>query len=193
MQACYSRRQPAGLASFEICSSFELPAPWQKDAGEGRTPARGNACTDSFQPAVTLWAVPDPHSSHGSGCLDHGAGAAPRQSRETTAILSQSKVLRAWGRCEPLGGAWLRQRRRLAANARERRRMLVLNVAFDRLRSVVPALRGERKLSKADTLQMAKIYISMLSDLLKGVEQVAPGREVRSLPASSSDQSTSLA
>ncbi|CAI5774452.1 protein atonal homolog 1 [Podarcis lilfordi] len=45
--------------------------------------------------------------------------------------------------------------------------MLVLNVAFDRLRSVVPALRGERKLSKAETLQMAKIYISMLSELVQ--------------------------
>ncbi|KAG6935536.1 atonal bHLH transcription factor 1, partial [Chelydra serpentina] len=54
-----------------------------------------------------------------------------------------------------------------AANARERRRMLALNVAFDRLRSVIPALRNEKKLSKAETLQMAKIYISMLSELLQ--------------------------
>uniref|UniRef100_A0A452HGY7 BHLH domain-containing protein n=1 Tax=Gopherus agassizii TaxID=38772 RepID=A0A452HGY7_9SAUR len=59
------------------------------------------------------------------------------------------------------------RRRRLAANARERRRMLALNVAFDRLRSVIPALRNEKKLSKAETLQMAKIYISMLSELLQ--------------------------
>uniref|UniRef100_A0A3P9KGM6 Atonal bHLH transcription factor 1c n=1 Tax=Oryzias latipes TaxID=8090 RepID=A0A3P9KGM6_ORYLA len=56
------------------------------------------------------------------------------------------------------------QRRRLAANARERRRMLGLNVAFDRLRSVIPHL--QRKLSKAETLQMAQIYISTLSELL---------------------------
>uniref|UniRef100_A0A8C7ZPK9 Atonal bHLH transcription factor 1c n=1 Tax=Oryzias sinensis TaxID=183150 RepID=A0A8C7ZPK9_9TELE len=57
-----------------------------------------------------------------------------------------------------------RRRRRLAANARERRRMLGLNVAFDRLRSVIPHL--QRKLSKAETLQMAQIYISTLSELL---------------------------
>ncbi|KAF6730716.1 atonal-like protein 1 [Oryzias melastigma] len=56
------------------------------------------------------------------------------------------------------------RRRRLAANARERRRMLGLNVAFDRLRSVIPNL--QRKLSKAETLQMAQIYISTLSELL---------------------------
>uniref|UniRef100_A0A670ID99 BHLH domain-containing protein n=1 Tax=Podarcis muralis TaxID=64176 RepID=A0A670ID99_PODMU len=91
----------------------------------------------------------------------------------------KGKALGAWRRLgEPPGGAWIRQRRRLAANARERRRMLVLNVAFDRLRSVVPALRGEQKLSKAETLQMAKIYISMLSELVQEVAAGAPGREV---------------
>nr|XP_028584364.1 protein atonal homolog 7-like [Podarcis muralis] len=92
---------------------------------------------------------------------------------------AHKKALGAWRRLgEPPGGAWIRQRRRLAANARERRRMLVLNVAFDRLRSVVPALRGEQKLSKAETLQMAKIYISMLSELVQEVAAGAPGREV---------------
>ncbi|XP_059892818.1 transcription factor ATOH1-like [Gadus macrocephalus] len=57
------------------------------------------------------------------------------------------------------------RRRRLAANARERRRMLGLNVAFDRLRSVVPE--SDRRLSKAETLQMAQIYINTLSELLQ--------------------------
>uniref|UniRef100_W5LSA9 Atonal bHLH transcription factor 1c n=1 Tax=Astyanax mexicanus TaxID=7994 RepID=W5LSA9_ASTMX len=59
-------------------------------------------------------------------------------------------------------------RRRLAANARERRRMLGLNVAFDRLRSVIPNVESARKLSKSETLQMAQIYISTLSELLQG-------------------------
>ncbi|XP_077359574.1 uncharacterized protein atoh1c [Festucalex cinctus] len=59
-----------------------------------------------------------------------------------------------------------RMMRRLAANARERRRMLGLNVAFERLRGVIPRLRGDRKLSKSETLQMAQIYIATLSDLL---------------------------
>ncbi|XP_051959431.1 transcription factor Atoh7 [Xyrauchen texanus] len=60
-----------------------------------------------------------------------------------------------------------RRRRRLAANARERRRMLSLNLAFDRLRSVIPSVESERKLSKSETLQMAQIYISTLSELLE--------------------------
>lgn len=71
--------------------------------------------------------------------------------------------------------------RRVAANARERRRMHGLNKAFDELRSVIPSLENERKLSKYDTLQMAQIYITELSELLAGV--VPP--ECRSpLPAS---------
>uniref|UniRef100_A0AAV2LIW5 BHLH domain-containing protein n=1 Tax=Knipowitschia caucasica TaxID=637954 RepID=A0AAV2LIW5_KNICA len=57
------------------------------------------------------------------------------------------------------------RRRRLAANARERRRMLGLNVAFDRLRSVIPQLRSQKKLSKSETLQMAQIYISRVLEL----------------------------
>ncbi|XP_054454157.1 protein atonal homolog 1b [Anoplopoma fimbria] len=59
--------------------------------------------------------------------------------------------------------------RRVAANARERRRMNGLNQAFDELRSVIPSLENERKLSKYDTLQMAQIYINELSELLTDV------------------------
>ncbi|XP_074518943.1 transcription factor Atoh1 [Halichoeres trimaculatus] len=59
------------------------------------------------------------------------------------------------------------RRRRLAANARERRRMLGLNIAFDRLRSVIPNLESDKKLSKSETLQMAQIYIATLSELLE--------------------------
>lgn len=59
--------------------------------------------------------------------------------------------------------------RRVAANARERRRMHGLNKAFDELRSVIPSLENEKKLSKYDTLQMAQIYITELSELLAGV------------------------
>ncbi|XP_021417558.1 protein atonal homolog 1-like [Oncorhynchus mykiss] len=57
--------------------------------------------------------------------------------------------------------------RRVAANARERRRMHGLNKAFDTLRSVIPS--DNNKLSKYDTLQMAQIYIQELSELLIGV------------------------
>ena len=58
------------------------------------------------------------------------------------------------------------RKRRLAANARERRRMDMLNKGFDRLRGVLPGLGPERQLSKYETLQMAQSYISELTDLL---------------------------
>ncbi|CAN9514840.1 unnamed protein product [Ophioblennius macclurei] len=77
--------------------------------------------------------------------------------------------------------------RRVAANARERRRMHGLNKAFDELRSVIPSLENEKKLSKYDTLQMAQIYITELSELLTGV--VHP--ESRSpRPGSAADKSS---
>ncbi|CAK9807254.1 Basic helix-loop-helix transcription factor amos [Anthophora plagiata] len=59
------------------------------------------------------------------------------------------------------------KRRRLAANARERRRMNGLNDAFDKLREVVPSLEADHKLSKFETLQMAQTYIAALRDLLQ--------------------------
>lgn len=59
------------------------------------------------------------------------------------------------------------RRRRLAANARERRRMNGLNEAFDRLRQVIPSLDAEHKLSKFETLQMAQTYICALRELLR--------------------------
>ena len=59
------------------------------------------------------------------------------------------------------------KKRRLAANARERRRMDLLNQGFDRLRTVLPGLGPETPLSKFETLQMAQEYIAQLTSLLE--------------------------
>lgn len=64
------------------------------------------------------------------------------------------------------------RKRRLAANARERRRMQNLNQAFDRLRTFLPQLGQDRQLSKYETLQMAQTYITALYDLLDQRESV---------------------
>ncbi|XP_054726008.1 protein atonal [Anastrepha obliqua] len=61
----------------------------------------------------------------------------------------------------------IKRKRRLAANARERRRMQNLNEAFDRLRQYLPCLGNDRQLSKHETLQMAQTYIAALGDLLR--------------------------
>lgn len=68
--------------------------------------------------------------------------------------------------CSAAAAAASRRRKRLAANARERRRMNGLNEAFDRLRGVVPAADDDRKLSKYETLQMARTYIVALHEML---------------------------
>jgi atonal protein 1/7 len=61
----------------------------------------------------------------------------------------------------------VKKKRRLAANARERRRMEGLNQAFDRLRQFLPSLSNDQQLSKHETLQMAQTYITALYDLLE--------------------------
>lgn len=61
----------------------------------------------------------------------------------------------------------VQKKRRLAANARERKRMTSLNTAFDKLRAVIPSLGDNQQLSKYETLQMAQSYINALKDLLE--------------------------
>ncbi|XP_060103988.1 pancreas transcription factor 1 subunit alpha [Heteronotia binoei] len=75
------------------------------------------------------------------------------------------------------GGAARRRRRvrseaelqqlRQAANVRERRRMQSINDAFEGLRSHIPTLPYEKRLSKVDTLRLAIGYIHFLSELVR--------------------------
>ncbi|KAK0402871.1 hypothetical protein QR680_016586 [Steinernema hermaphroditum] len=57
--------------------------------------------------------------------------------------------------------------RRQAANARERKRMNMLNTAFDTLRDHIPEIDKGRRLSKMETLLMAHYYIQELVSLLE--------------------------
>ncbi|KAL1399870.1 hypothetical protein pipiens_007887 [Culex pipiens pipiens] len=56
---------------------------------------------------------------------------------------------------------------RQAANLRERRRMQSINEAFEGLRTHIPTLPYEKRLSKVDTLKLAISYISFLGDMLR--------------------------
>ncbi|KAM8841639.1 protein Fer3-like [Spinachia spinachia] len=56
---------------------------------------------------------------------------------------------------------------RQAANVRERKRMFSLNEAFDELRRKVPTFAYEKRLSRIDTLRLAIVYISFMTDLLE--------------------------
>ncbi|XP_034538345.1 protein atonal homolog 7 [Notolabrus celidotus] len=68
--------------------------------------------------------------------------------------------------CESPGKYETSTRRRMAANARERKRMQGLNTAFDCLRKVVPQWGQDKQLSKYETLQMALSYIMALNRIL---------------------------
>ncbi|XP_043923205.1 musculin-like [Protopterus annectens] len=66
--------------------------------------------------------------------------------------------------CSPQEG---RQTQRNAANARERARMRVLSKAFSRLKTSLPWVPPDTKLSKLDTLRLASSYIAHLRQLLQ--------------------------
>ena len=89
------------------------------------------------------------------------------QQGDRRCISATAHKLKNLGHQNASPGVEVMRKRRLAANARERRRMNSLNDAFDRLRDVVPSLGNDRKLSKFETLQMAQTYISALYELLQ--------------------------
>lgn len=64
------------------------------------------------------------------------------------------------------GSANLNGIQRLAANDRERTRMRVLSKAFVRLKTSLPWVPTDTKLSKLDTLKLATSYISYLTKIL---------------------------
>nr|XP_028563086.1 class A basic helix-loop-helix protein 15 [Podarcis muralis] len=66
----------------------------------------------------------------------------------------------------PWGGSKDRRLRRLESNERERQRMHKLNAAFQALREVIPHVRAENKLSKIETLTLAKNYIKSLTSTI---------------------------
>lgn len=66
-----------------------------------------------------------------------------------------------------LKGHHQQAQQRQAANLRERRRMQSINEAFEGLRSHIPTLPYEKKLSKVDTLKLAISYITFLGEMVR--------------------------
>uniref|UniRef100_W5LTW2 Class A basic helix-loop-helix protein 15 n=2 Tax=Astyanax mexicanus TaxID=7994 RepID=W5LTW2_ASTMX len=59
--------------------------------------------------------------------------------------------------------------RRLESNERERQRMHKLNNAFQALREAIPHVKMDKKLSKIETLTLAKNYIKALTAIILGM------------------------
>ncbi|KFM56721.1 Transcription factor 21, partial [Stegodyphus mimosarum] len=67
---------------------------------------------------------------------------------------------------------------RNAANARERARMRVLSRAFSRLKTSLPWVPPDTKLSKLDTLRLAATYIAHLRKVLKDDDEDSDNQQV---------------
>ena len=96
------------------------------------------------------------------------------------AVLSPEKKQKTSRRCvRRRKGINARERnsRRLESNERERMRMHSLNDAFQGLREVIPHVRLGRKLSKIETLTLAKNYVKALTNVIcegRGEEPAYP-------------------
>lgn len=90
----------------------------------------------------------------------------PKQERIQD-FCTQPKSVKRRGRKPGLRSSALQ---RNAANARERSRMRVLSTAFMELKSVLPWVPRDTKLSKLDTLKLASGYIAYLDHILNDLE-----------------------
>lgn len=163
---------PPGEASSPVWSSSLTTASWHSEGRPSPSCSPVSSCESlelgspgtwagsSSGPATWSWGAPG--TTHpllaAAAAVVSTSGTGPTTNRGRNAKCRR-KPPKAVGRD-------VMKKRRLAANARERRRMNGLNDAFDRLREVIPALSGDQKLSKFETLQMAQTYIAALAELL---------------------------
>lgn len=115
--------------------------------------------SDSYSSYLYMFSAPQVSANDWSATSTNSYDSFSEESYQSEGSESAS---RPKSRVTPL----ILRKRRLAANARERRRMKNLNQAFDRLRTFLPQLGQDRQLSKYETLQMAQTYIMALYDLL---------------------------
>ena len=73
------------------------------------------------------------------------------------------------------------------ANARERCRVQTLNAHIERLRDLIPLFPGEKKPSKTETIRLAAVYISCLTDILEttpeGLERITTDELIPTFPS----------
>ncbi|MBN3303841.1 class A basic helix-loop-helix protein 15 [Amia ocellicauda] len=89
-------------------------------------------------------------SRRGRGGADAGVASGPKRRRQHSSAKERNV-------------------RRLESNERERQRMHKLNNAFQALREAIPHVKTEKKLSKIETLTLAKNYIKSLTTIILGM------------------------
>lgn len=139
-------KESRGTMQTDITIPEELEAPtWP----ENDSAANGDYSTHNFDADDT------------SKCADItiASGQSRKQRRNGTTRKRRS------------GNARERNLRRMESNERERQRMHSLNDAFQSLRNVIPHVAEERKLSKIETLSLAKNYIVALTNVIMEMEK----------------------
>ncbi|XP_076996718.1 class A basic helix-loop-helix protein 15 [Tamandua tetradactyla] len=112
---------------------------------------------------------PGPDASPGERPPDRpppGAGPEAGRGRRSRARGPGARAEGGRRRAGPAGPGGRREssaQRRLESNERERQRMHKLNNAFQALREAIPHVRADKKLSKIETLTLAKNYIKSLT------------------------------
>ncbi|XP_019962375.1 pancreas transcription factor 1 subunit alpha [Paralichthys olivaceus] len=97
-------------------------------------------------------------STFSYGCADSTSDLSPQTGHHGGPLLKRRRRMRSEREMQHL---------RQAANVRERRRMQSINDAFEGLRSHIPTLPYEKRLSKVDTLRLAIGYINFLAELVQ--------------------------
>ncbi|XP_072269392.1 musculin isoform X1 [Pyxicephalus adspersus] len=113
--------------------------------------------------------------SRRTGCsdllLDHSTDNSEEDGAADTSSDKKKRTCRSQQipdkKSAPRSSKECKQSQRNAANARERARMRVLSKAFSRLKTSLPWVPPDTKLSKLDTLRLASSYIAHLRQLLQ--------------------------
>ena len=148
----------ASATQMKLCQVPETsPVNHQDCSGFSQYPAYSPAASPSY-PSYT------PYAYHYS-CLS--PPAYPSQSSPTSDYPpSPSSSPSPPSRLPRIPPLHVLQKRRLAANARERKRADKINSAYGRLRQVLPGFQ-DREISKFEALQLAQDYIKHLAQILK--------------------------
>ncbi|KAL1451002.1 hypothetical protein WDU94_003302 [Cyamophila willieti] len=117
-----------------------------------------NNCNKSPKPCFTL-SPPDLELTDSSSVSDDTCSISGGGAGGTRASSSGRRK-------KPVLNAREKNMRRLESNERERMRMHSLNDAFQSLREVIPHVKKERRLSKIETLTLAKNYIMALTNVI---------------------------
>ena len=122
------------------------------------------------------------HGGQASPPRGHSSPARPSPAQTSLAPFTVSPDhgmdydnVMVWLNQQSLGGKHSAKRRRrinrnqrVAANMRERRRMLSINSAFSELRKQIPIFPHEKQLSRIQTLRLAADYIGFMTEIVHG-------------------------